>query len=447
LIDPAVVARHRTRAPRYTSYPAAPHFRPLAAEALASAWWSGEGPLSLYVHLPFGQSLCWYCGCHVEVRRRTSVAEAYVERVLAEARLVQARLRPGRLAAQLHLGGGTPTFPEPAVLRRLVRGLEEIFPPQAGVERSIEVDPRTIDVPRLEALLELGFQRFSFGVQDFDVEVMAGVHRPQAPESTESALAWLRARAPVQSNFDLLYGLPGQTVARFERTVDRVIGLRPDRISVFPYAHVPWLKPAQRLLERQGLPDPELRGAIFAATAARLLAAGYQRIGMDHFALPGDALAVAWRERTLTRGFQGYQTGATLDLIGLGVSAIGSFGSAYAQNVKGLARWEQEVDAGRLPVERGFLLSADDRLRRSAILALLARFELRWAELDHPDPRAALADAWPRLEALAADGLLEVHPWGLRLPEEAWAFARNAAAAFDAYLVEDGAQPRYSATH
>lgn len=441
MTDAELVQKYATRAPRYTSYPAAPHFREIDPEAVHAALACGEGPIALYVHVLFCKKLCLYCGCHVEIRPDTSLAAPYVDRLLAEARLWRQHLRGERPLAQLSLGGGTPTYLPRADMVRLLGGLREVFGIAPGAEIAIEIDPRSVDSAYLDTLVDLGVNRCSFGVQDVDEEVLQSVGRAQPAALTESALATLRSRGVTALNLDVMYGLPRQEPARFRATCQQVAAWRPTRIALFPYAHVPWMKRAQKALESRGLPGIDARSAMFAAACEVFGAAGYERIGMDHFALRGDPLLAARANGTLQRNFEGYNTGGGLDLLGIGASAIGDFAGVYAQDHKERAAWEGKIDAGVLPTERGFVLSEDDRLRRRVIMDLACNGAARFS-----GPEAA--ELGPSLSSLAGmvdDGLVEIQPTSLRVTDRGLPFVRNACVAFDRYYEGAGA-PRYSST-
>ena len=435
-IPDGMVDRYRTRAPRYTSYPTAPQFGPITPEVVDAALGRGTGPMSCYVHIPFCRSLCHYCGCHVEIHARRQIGAEYVDLLLREADLLVQRLQPGRELDQLALGGGTPTFLFPDDMARLIDGLRARWPFTKTGDISIEVDPRTIDDAYLDRLVEIGFNRYSFGVQDLDVAVLEAVHRPQTPDMTVSAIKRLRGHGAFDLNFDLMYGLPHQTPETFRRTLDGVVEMRPTRIALFLYAHVPWMKPAQKLVERAGLPDAATRARMFELANEVLGAAGYSPIGMDHFALPGDELLAAQEAGTLQRNFMGYTTRAGLDQINLGVSAIGSFGGVYAQDLKDRDEWTARINKGELPTDRGFVLSEDDIRRRQAILDLFCNFQTSAAGWD--------AEV-EKLRPMEADGLVTL---GADIVVTALGrhFIRNICATFDKYLEADAASRRYSHT-
>ena len=447
--DSALVAKWRTRAPRYTSYPTAPHFHAIAPAAVDAGLARNTGEFAAYVHLPFCVQRCLYCGCHVEIQGKRAVADPYVDAVVREAGLKAARMQPGRVLSQLSLGGGTPTFLLPEQMRRLVAGLRSVWPFAVDADLAIEIDPRTVDAAYLDDLVDLGFNRFSFGVQDLDPEVLRVVHRDQPVDLTVQALASLRRRGAFDINMDLVYGLPEQTSQGFRNTVAVIAEMRPTRIALFQYAHVPWMKPAQKVLEQYTLPDSDAKADMFTIASEAFGAAGYAPVGMDHFALPGDALLAAQASGTLQRNFEGYTTHGGLDLIGLGVSAIGSFGGAYAQDKKDRAAWTADIAAGQLPTDRGFVLSADDALRRRVIMALFCNLTVTLDEAEY----AALHAPIQALAPLAEDGIVHLDVSAgpaprcvVQITALGRHFIRNVCAAFDAYLESDAGQRRYSVT-
>lgn len=439
-----LIRRHDGNGPRYTSYPTAMQFTPAhdAAEHAAAAQRSAAAigaPLSLYVHVPFCESPCFYCGCNRIITRDHTLGDTYVERLIREAAL-QAALLPGRPSVeQLHFGGGTPTFLSIAQLQRLLDGLDAHLQlaRDASREYSIEIDPRSITPARLAELARLGFNRASFGIQDFDAAVQDAVNRRQAYAEVAALIEAARAAGFESLSADLIYGLPKQTLAGFARTLDQVIALRPDRISTYAYAHVPERFKAQRQIRIDELPDGETRLALLNLSIERLLAAGYQYIGMDHFALPQDELARALRDGSLHRNFQGYATRAGLDLIGLGVSAISSIGDSYGQNARSLADWNAAIDAGRLAIDRGLLLTAEDRLRRDVIAALMCEGRLRFADIEavhEIDFRRHFVAELARFDAMAADGLVVIDHSGITVTPTGRYLLRAIAMPFDAYL-------------
>lgn len=374
--------------------------------------------------------------------------EEYVDLVLAEAgRIRDTLLGPGRPLEQLALGGGTPTALPPALMSRLVEGISRAFSFHPEGERSVEVDPRRVDASYLDLLLDLGFNRFSLGVQDLDPDVQRLVNRVLDPAHLEGLLTHLRSRGMHAVNLDLIYGLPGQTPERFGRTLARVAALRPSRVAVFGYAHVPWVSPHQKALERYAMPTPDERMALFGQAWELLRQEGYVHLGMDHFALPEDELVRAHESRTLTRNFMGYTTRRGLDLAGLGVSAISSVGASYAQNVKEIP--DYRLGGGAPAWARGLLLSREDELRRDLILDLfcnfhldLRRFETRWGIMFSSHFARELA----ALELLVQDGLVEVDGGELRVTGVGRFFIRNVCMVFDEYLSRGSREGRYSKT-
>lgn len=453
-----LVQKYNRPGPRYTSYPTAPHFHEAFGpdDALATIRRSnadaGGGDLSLYVHLPFCRSLCYYCGCHMMVTHRPEKIARYLDYVEREIDLVSREVAPGRRVVQLHWGGGTPTFLAPEQIERLMGVLAHRFEIAPGAEVSIEADPRGLTEAHVEAARRAGFNRISFGVQDLDAEVQLAIGRIQPVEVVAQSAAWARQYGFDGISFDLIYGLPHQTVDRFMQTVDQVVEMAPDRVSVFSYAHVPWLKKHQTAIDTALLPSPEEKLRILLATTERLAqAGGYRYIGMDHFARPGDSLAAAADAGTMQRNFQGYSTHAGSELYGFGISAISQLADAYAQNEKGLPRYYAALDAGRLPAERGYRLTGDDRLRRFVIMRLMSHFAL---DIPAVEERFGIrfdetfADALAALAPMEADGLVTLTPRRIEVTETGRFFIRNVAMPFDAYLEQPGAAPRpkYSQT-
>ncbi|MDO9321784.1 MAG: oxygen-independent coproporphyrinogen III oxidase, partial [Pseudomonas sp.] len=371
----ALVEKYDRPGPRYTSYPTAPQFHQAFAvddyhaAALASNQAVEPKALSLYIHIPFCKSLCYYCACNKIITQKTHRAVEYLNYLKREITMQAALFDSTRKLRQLHLGGGTPTYLTREQLAELMDCLHQAFNLDDSDEHefSIEVDPRTISTEQIEHLRQLGFNRLSFGVQDFDPDVQAAVNRLQSEEQIYALVAAAREAKFKSVSVDLIYGLPLQTVASFDVTLSKVIALRPDRIAAYSYAHLPELVRAQRLIRREDMPPPERKMELLELTISRLTAAGYVYIGMDHFALPDDELALARANGTLQRNFQGYSTFAECDLIGLGVSAIGKVGDTYSQSVKELSQYYARLDQGLLPVHRGYRLNADDQLRRDVI--------------------------------------------------------------------------------
>ncbi len=429
--------------PRYTSYPTANHFTDdlsvLAPGALIdSDNRPGAGPLSVYVHLPFCRSRCWFCGCTNLVTQHVELADAYLDDLQREIGLTARSLDPARTVTQLHLGGGTPTFLSAVQLRRLGEILHAAFRFEPDAEIAVEIDPRHLEPAQVEALREMGARRASLGVQDTDPAVQLAIHRVQPPALNERAFTLLRNAGFKSINVDLIHGLPRQTVSTFARTIDDVLGLAPDRLSVFAYAHVPGIKPSQRIFDRQGLlpgVDEKLRMQLLARE--RLLSAGYVDVGMDHYARPDDELAVAVRRRGLHRNFQGYSTRAGASVYGFGISAISTTADGHRQNHKSLAVYRQALARGELPVARGWRLSEEDRRRHKLIMSLMCARGLDFDTLSGElgiDVASAYADELASLADLVADGIVERTPRGLVVTEAGLPFVRVVASRFDAFL-------------
>lgn len=454
--DPELVRKHDRQAPRYTSYPSAVQFHPgfttadyirVAAESNADPC---PAPLSLYVHVPFCTTVCYYCACTKVVTRNRARAAAYLERLHREIARQAALYDSDRAVLQLHWGGGTPTFLSIAEMGSLMQVLRRHFTIGGdGGEHSIEIDPRTVDEPTFEFLRRLGFNRVSFGVQDFDERVQQAVDRRQSEAQTRALIRAARARGFRSVSVDLIYGLPYQSPASFAVTLDKVIGLAPDRISVFNYAHLPGLFKVQRQIDAGALPGAEEKLAILGLTIERLTGAGYVYIGMDHFARRDDELALAQREGTLARNFQGYTTHGHCDLIGLGMSAISRIGNCYAQNARTLDEYQQLIDVSGLAVVRGVELGADDQIRRQVIQQLACRGYVDFAAVERAhrvDFRRYFDAELQRLADLAADGLVSVGATGIEVLAPGRLLLRNVCMVFDAYLGRDSGSGTYSRT-
>lgn len=441
----ALVEKYDRPGPRYTSYPTAPQFHQAFAmdDYLSAAEASNQAPLpkplSLYIHIPFCQSLCYYCACNKIITQKTHRAVEYLDYLKREIAMQAALFDSSRKLTQLHLGGGTPTYLTGEQLADLMDSLHQAFDmdDSDAHEFSIEVDPRTISPERIHQLRALGFNRLSFGVQDFDPEVQAAVNRVQSEEQIYQLVATAREAQFKSISVDLIYGLPLQTVASFDVTLSKIIALRPDRIAAYSYAHLPELVRAQRLIRREDMPPPERKLELLELTIGRLTAAGYVYIGMDHFALPDDELALARANGTLQRNFQGYSTHADCDLIGLGVSSIGKVGDSYSQSVKELSQYYARLDQGLLPVHRGYRLSADDCLRREVISDLMCHGRVDYAKIEAGhgiDFAEYFAESLGKLDEQVADGLVEIHEDALVLLPQGHLMMRSVAMAFDAYL-------------
>ena len=441
----ALVEKYDRPGPRYTSYPTAPQFHQAFAmddyHAAAQASNQAAAPkaLSLYIHIPFCKSLCYYCACNKIITQKTHRAVEYLNYLKREIAMQAALFDRTRTLRQLHLGGGTPTYLTREQLAELMDCLHQAFNLDDSDEHefSIEVDPRTISTEQIEHLRQLGFNRLSFGVQDFDADVQAAVNRQQSEEQIYALVAAAREAKFKSVSVDLIYGLPLQTVASFDVTLSKIIALRPDRIAAYSYAHLPELVRAQRLIRREDMPPPERKMELLELTISRLTAAGYVYIGMDHFALPDDELALARADGTLQRNFQGYSTFAECDLIGLGVSAIGKVGDTYSQSVKELSQYYARLDQGLLPVHRGYRLNADDQLRRDVISDLMCHGRIDFASIEarhHIRFKEYFAEALGKLDEHVADRLLEIRDDALVLLPQGHLMMRSVAMAFDAYI-------------
>jgi len=439
-LDLDLIRKFAVPGPRYTSYPPATRFTEAftaadLAAAVAEDNRPGAGPLSLYFHLPFCETQCWFCGCNTVVTLRRDSACDYLDVLEREVALTAARLDRSRPVSQVHFGGGTPTFFPPDQLRRLGAVIHRHFTLAADCEFSVEIDPRRLTEDHVRALREIGANRASLGVQDTDPSVQIAIHRIQPQAANVQAVAWLRAHGFGSINVDLIYGLPLQTPASFGRTIDDVLALQPDRLSVFAYAHVPWIKPAQRIFDhRRQLPGPDQRLAMFALAHEKLTAAGYVDIGLDHFARPDDTLAVAQRAGTLHRNFQGYSTQSGASLYGFGISSISSTPDTYRQNLKTIPEWSAAIARGELPVERALRLTDDDRRRRTVIMRVMCDRRIDFAALSAAlgAPFEALfAAELATLDDLVADGLLARTPEGYAVTPAGVPLLRVIAMRFD----------------
>ncbi len=441
--DLELVRKYNIPGPRYTSYPTAPQFsaeidRQLLREEIAADNTDAFSPLSLYFHLPFCESLCWYCGCTTVITRRHSAAGEYVDWLEKELALTAPLLNPARCVTQLHFGGGTPTFLPPAEIDRLGAAIHRHFQFAVDSENSVEIDPRRLTLEHVRAFRRLGCNRASLGVQDTNPQVQIAVHRWQPLHQTAQAIEWLRAEGFKSVSVDLIYGLPLQTPASFAKTVDEVIALDPDRLAVFSYAHVPWIKPAQKIFDdRQQLPDTEAKLAMLVTAIGQLTAAGYVHIGMDHFARPDDELALALADGTLYRNFQGYTTRAGASLYGFGMSSIAQTDGSFRQNEKELDAYTAALAAGRLPIERGYLLTDDDKRRRAIISDIMCRGQLDFPDLSRRlgvDFATTYAAELASLADLEFDGLLVRLDDSVTVTGLGQLFLRIIAMRFDAHL-------------
>jgi oxygen-independent coproporphyrinogen-3 oxidase len=455
VLNPELLQRYDVAGPRYTSYPTADRFVEAFGEAdyVQALHQRREGlaakahPLSLYVHIPFCESLCYYCACNKIITKHHERGAEYLRYLEREVDLNIAHLGLGQVVSQLHLGGGSPTFLSDEELTQLMTILRRNFHFAPGGEYSLEIDPRTVTRERLAHLAELGFNRLSFGVQDFEPAVQKAVHRIQPAEQVFDLVAASRDQGFESVNVDLIYGLPMQTPETFERTLAQITQLRPDRIALYGYAHLPERFKPQRRIHTQDLPPAASKLVMLSSAMRVLMAAGYVYVGMDHFALPTDALAVAKRQGRLHRNFQGYSTQPDCDLIALGVSSIGRVGPTFSQNVKTLDEYYDLLNQGHLPVVRGMALSRDDLVRRSVIMALMCQGSVLFesVELAHlVSFKSYFANELQTLASMQDQGLLTLDESGIHITELGWFFVRGVAMVFDKYLQADMNRARFS---
>jgi len=451
--DLELIRRYDSRGPRYTSYPTALQFDDQLTEddyrrnALASN--QSNVPLSLYVHIPFCHTLCYYCGCNKIVTHNQDRVEKYMNNLYREIDMQAELFNKERKVEQLHFGGGTPTYLNEVQLRELMQKLGDAFNFDGSDERqfSIEVDPRTVDSDGIRLLTELGFNRLSLGVQDFDPQVQRAVNRIQSIEQVKTLVDAARESGFKSISFDLIYGLPHQTVESFDATLDTVTAIRPDRFAVYNYAHLPERFKGQRMINAEDIPAPETKLEILEKTIERLTSAGYIYIGMDHFALPEDELVQARKEGTLQRNFQGYSTHRYCDLISLGVSSISSIGNVFAQNSVTTMEYETLLEDGHLPIKKGIAVDDDDLLRAQVIQALMCYDKFRFDDFDAAsgiDFRSYFAEELSQLAPLVSDGLIEVDDDSISIQAKGRLLLRNIAMKFDRYLKDSQHDNRFS---
>ena len=450
-----LIKRYDIAGPRYTSYPTAVQFMEgFDTEAYQRFIRASNSelipkPLSLYVHLPFCRSLCYYCGCMKKVTRHEHQGDRCLELLNREIEFQGKLFVHDREVIQLHFGGGTPTFHNDEKLSRLMAQLEENFSLSTDQTRefSIEVDPRTVGLERLAKLAEMGFNRISLGVQDIDPKVQEAVNRIQDPEATLEMVDGSRNLGFNSVSIDLIYGLPLQTVESFGQTIDTVVNARPDRLAVYNYAHLPHIFRAQRMIDSKDIPSPETKLELMELTIEKLTQSGYVYIGMDHFALPDDELTLAQREGGLQRNFQGYSTRRECDMVGLGVSAIGKVGDCYAQNLKDIPTWQSVVAEGKLPIWRGVSLNTEDRLRRSVIESIMCHGEVKFQQFESNfaiDFHDHFAFELGNLQQLEKDGLIEMGDDEFKATPEGRLLLRPIAMIFDEYLQAPESKPKFS---
>ena len=450
-----LITKYGLAGPRYTSYPTALQFHEgFDAEAYRRHVRNSNDdliprPLSLYVHIPFCKELCYYCACNKKVTRNKQLAEVYLQHLDKEIEMQGEMFDRDRQVIQLHFGGGTPTYYDDTQLRHIIDKLSSSFLLSRSESRefSIEIDPRTVDEERIALLGDIGFNRVSMGIQDFDPDVQKAVNRVQDEEKTLQLIEASRKHGFNSVSVDLIYGLPLQTAESFERTIDSVLTVRPNRLSVYNYAHLPHLFRAQRMISKEEVPAPEVRLQLLASTIKKLVDAGYVYIGMDHFALPDDELSIAMENGTLQRNFQGYSTCRETDLVGMGVSAIGKVGNSFVQNIKDIRAWQAALDSDKLPVWRGLSLSGEDRLRRGVISAIMCQGFVRFGEFERKygiDFNDHFALELESLKPLEADGLIEMSEGTIEVTATGLLLLRAIAMKFDEYLITDLQGKSYS---
>jgi oxygen-independent coproporphyrinogen-3 oxidase len=452
-VDLDLVQKYNIAGPRYTSYPPATKFIESLSRAELDARIDAnnrtERDLSIYFHIPFCETLCWFCGCTTVITTNHEKAGDYIDHLEREVVLMAEKINRDRKVIQLHFGGGSPTFLQPDEIRRLGAIIHKYFTFSPEIEASVEVDPRRLTRDHLVALRELGCNRASMGVQDFDPTVQEAIHRIQPREMTQQAMDWMRELGFCSINFDLIYGLPHQTLHSYQATLEAVLEMEPDRLSVFSYAHVPWIKPAQKILEQRNLPSPEEKLQLLKLVIEKLTADNrYTYIGMDHFARPDDELAVAQRNKKLQRNFQGYSTHAGADIYAFGMSSISQIPDAYWQNEKELPKYQEAVNAGRVPIQRAYLMTEEDQLRRETIMRVMCDLSIDFTAMSQHlgiDFQQHFAKELKSLEPFYADGLLECTDGGFLVTDTGRLFIRNIAMCFD-HTLAPSEERRHSKT-
>ncbi len=454
-IDSTLIKKYDKPGPRYTSYPTAPQF----SESFTSTDYQNEiirtndkpaaPDLSLYFHIPFCDTLCYFCGCSMIITRNRDRVKKYIEYIKNEINLLKKYIHPNRKAIQLHWGGGTPTHLTPDEIKNLVDSINQCFEFKEMYEKSCEIDPRGLTKEHLAALRSGGFNRISMGVQDFNEKVQKAVNRIQPEDMTRTVVDWVRELEFSSINLDLIYGLPFQTEKSFAETLDKIIDIFPDRIAVFNYAHVPWMKKHMQLIQEEDLPSPEERLRILEMTINRLIHKGYVFIGMDHFAKPHDELAIALREKKLYRNFQGYSTHTGTDLYALGITSISQIGKVYAQNIKTEKEYFQALDSQNLPTQRGYSLSNDDIIRQHVIMKIMCNFELDFHEVENKFSiifEKYFSQALENLKECIDDGLVTMSNKKLIVTDMGKLLIRNIAMNFDGFIEKQKDHARYSRT-
>ncbi len=442
-IDIGILRKYDKPGPRYTSYPTAPVFThefgpdQFREEIIRNNRDGAHSDISLYIHFPFCDTLCYFCGCTMLVTRSRDRIKEYNEYVKKEISLMHPLISSSRPVTQLHWGGGTPSYLDPDEITDMSSFIRKNFTFTGDIEASVEIDPRGLSFEHMNALSDGGFNRVSMGVQDFNKKVQAAVNRLQPEKMTRTTIDWCRKLGFSSINLDLIYGLPFQTLASFEKTIDTIIDIAPDRIAVFNYAHVPWLKPHMKLIHPENLPTPDIKLQILKMTIERLTEAGYWYIGMDHFAKPGDDLSVAQKNKTLYRNFQGYSTKAGVDVYAFGMSSISQFTDIYAQNVKTLPEYYQRIGGGKYATHVGYRMTRDDHIRKFVITRLMCDLEIDKNDIEHRygiSFDSYFTDGIKKLDEFIADGFVVNTPDTLVVRGLGRLIIRNIAMCFDAYI-------------
>lgn len=452
MLTTELITKYNTSGPRYTSYPTALLMQPISGSQMQQTLtWAAKTrkDISLYIHLPFCRSLCWYCGCNKVISRNSKDADVYLDYLEKDFELTKKFIPVRHKVTQVHLGGGTPTFLSPEQLMRLRLLIQEYFNLHPEAECSVEMDPRYLTKAQIQVLRGVGFNRASIGVQDLNEEVQKAIHRIQPYDLNKQIVKWLREAEFTSINMDLIYGLPAQNLQRFADTLQKVVGMKPERLAIYNYAHLPNMFPSQRLINDNLLPSANEKIEMLKYTIEYLRSAGYVYIGMDHFALPGDELSSALRDGTLQRNFQGYSTRGGTETWAFGASAISQVGPFMTQRYKSLDEYYAALNTGELPVQRGYLLNPDDLLRREVIMKLMCGLQLNWDQIDNEYKifsREYFSGEIERLAGLEDDGLLVKSDDGVIVTESGRLFLRNIAMVFDAYLPKQKEQAAYSKT-
>jgi oxygen-independent coproporphyrinogen-3 oxidase len=452
MLNPDLIQKYNVPGPRYTSYPTALNLKPLSRKKrlpLAEMLQSNKEGLSLYMHIPFCNSLCWYCGCSRIITQNPRKADKYLDMLEKEMKLASLEMEQTVPLRQIHFGGGTPTFLSPDQVLRLGTMLHKYFKMAPDVEFGVEIDPRHFNQDMAQAWKQIGMNRASLGVQDTDIEVQKAINRIQPISMTQQTVQWLRDVGVYSLNFDLIYGLPGQNTDTFNRSIDDTLALSPDRFAIYSYAHLPHLFAGQRLIDESLMPQPQEKLNMLVLAHQKMERAGYVFIGMDHFAKPDDALSVALSQGTLHRNFMGYSTHGGLDMLGLGLTSISKIGDHYLQNAKAMRSYEDLLGDGQLPYEKSFSLTHDDQVRQQIIMDIMCKRRVDLAAIAH-EYGLSYTDYFeqdlPHLQPLMDDGLVTMDGGLIQVQEAGSYLLRNIAMVFDAYLNAKREKPAFSQT-